>query len=128
MRWYSKTFHTPLHVVEWDVPLDDILQAWFESEYEGLSEDGRVDEARRLTETPEERAEREAEAHLDDQEDEEFYARFKEAAKGEKLTAPVERPAPKMAIAERQIEEALAQIPDVTMSFPEEGNLPGKDP
>ena len=36
-RWYSKTFHTPLHIVE-ELPEFDILQAYFEDQYEQLNQ------------------------------------------------------------------------------------------
>lgn len=34
-RWYSTTFHTPLHTVE-ELPLQDILVAYYESKYEDM--------------------------------------------------------------------------------------------
>jgi hypothetical protein len=37
MRWYSKAFHTPLHVVE-ELPLHDVLMHYYESHYEELNE------------------------------------------------------------------------------------------
>lgn len=40
-RWYSKTFHTPLHVVFTDIPPSDILLAYFEEGYETMDEDDR---------------------------------------------------------------------------------------
>ena len=100
-----------------------MLQAWFEDQFEGLSEDGRLDEARRLTETPEERAQRDVEKKRESLADEEFYARFKQAA-GDKLKLPTEKAAPAVQDAKKHMEEALAAIPDVTMRFPDEGNLP----
>jgi hypothetical protein len=36
-RWYSKTFATPLHLVE-DIPLYDIVRVYWEERYEGLEE------------------------------------------------------------------------------------------
>lgn len=36
-RWYSKTFHTPLHLV-YDIPKYDIIQAYWEEHFEGLDE------------------------------------------------------------------------------------------
>jgi hypothetical protein len=36
-RWYSKTFHTPLHIVE-SLPEFDVLQAYFEDQYETLND------------------------------------------------------------------------------------------
>ncbi len=34
-RWYSKTYHTPLHMVD-QLPLMDVLTAYWEEEFEGL--------------------------------------------------------------------------------------------
>ncbi len=124
MRWYARTFYTPLHIVEEEVPLDDVLRTWFEDQFESLSEEGRLDEARRLTETPEERAQREAEAKRENLEDEEFYARFKKATSDKKLTAPAEKAAPAVSGAKKHIEEALAKLPEVTIQFSDEDNLP----
>jgi succinate dehydrogenase flavin-adding protein (antitoxin of CptAB toxin-antitoxin module) len=56
-RWYSKTFATPLDEV-YDLPQEDILEAFYEEEYEGLNEDERQKEISELLETPEERLER----------------------------------------------------------------------
>ena len=36
-RWYSKTFSTPLHMVD-DLPRLDVLQAYFEEHYEVMEE------------------------------------------------------------------------------------------
>ena len=51
-RWYSKTFATPLHVVE-DLPRLDILQHYIEENYENLQDAELHLEADRLL-TPEE--------------------------------------------------------------------------
>ena len=53
-RWYSRTFHTPLHTVE-ELPLEDVLRSFYEQSYEELSEEDRKTELRELLETPEER-------------------------------------------------------------------------
>ena len=37
-RWYSKTFATPLHLVD-DLPRLDVLQAYYEDLYENLEDD-----------------------------------------------------------------------------------------
>lgn len=54
-RWYSKTFHTPLHLVD-DLPVEDVVRAYWESHYEDQDDDqleiARVD----LMKTDEERA------------------------------------------------------------------------
>lgn len=35
LRWYSKTFHTPLHLAE-ELPIEYVLQAYWEENYENL--------------------------------------------------------------------------------------------
>lgn len=57
-RWYSKTYHTPLHIVEEEVPLEDILLAYFEEKYEAMELDEREGVLAELTETDEQRVER----------------------------------------------------------------------
>lgn len=49
-RWYSKTFHTPLHVVE-ELPTEYILQHYWESQYEDLDEQKLEQETVILTKT-----------------------------------------------------------------------------
>lgn len=53
-RWYSRTFHTPLQAVE-EIPVDDVLQAFYEQSYEDLSEEERQTELKTLLETPEDK-------------------------------------------------------------------------
>ncbi len=53
-RWYSKTFSTPLHMVD-DLPFEEVLQAYYESEFEGMSEEDRLEVAERLLQTDEDR-------------------------------------------------------------------------
>lgn len=56
-RWYSRTFHTPLHMVAELDPVD-IFTAFYEQTYEDMDENEREDELERLLETPEERIQR----------------------------------------------------------------------
>ncbi len=39
-RWYSKTFHTPLHLT-YGLPSQDIFMAYFEEGYEAMDDDDR---------------------------------------------------------------------------------------
>jgi hypothetical protein len=55
MRWYSKTFHTPLHLVQ-TLQLTDILTAYFESRYEQMDELDLAEERKELLKSDEERA------------------------------------------------------------------------
>lgn len=52
-RWYSQRFHTPLHEV-YDLPQDDILEAFYESTYEEMNENERQSELQDLLMTEEE--------------------------------------------------------------------------
>lgn len=53
-RFYSKTFHVPLpQVVE--LPVEDLVLAYFEDRFEEMDDDGRQEVLERLLETPEER-------------------------------------------------------------------------
>lgn len=39
-RWYSEKFHTALHLVD-DLPIENILEAWYECEFETLKDDNK---------------------------------------------------------------------------------------
>lgn len=56
MRWYSKTFHTPLPMVA-DIPLDEMFQAYYEEMYEKMEEKDMKEEVLKNSMTPEEWAE-----------------------------------------------------------------------
>jgi hypothetical protein len=56
MRWYSKTFHTPLHQVD-DLPLDHVFQAYYEEMYEKMDEKDLKQEVFKNSMSPEEWAE-----------------------------------------------------------------------
>lgn len=56
-RWYSKTFSTPLSSVK-EIPLTDILQAFWETTYEAMEPEAIEDERQRLLETAEQRRDR----------------------------------------------------------------------
>jgi hypothetical protein len=73
LRWYSKTFATPLHLVK-TLPLPDVIQAFWESRYETMDEDALDDERLKIIETREERVARAIEADKEQMEVEEFMA------------------------------------------------------
>lgn len=60
MRWYSKTFHTPLHEV-YDLPLEDVWLAFYEERYQALEKEDLEDEVAKALESPAARHEREME-------------------------------------------------------------------
>ena len=49
-RWYSKAFCTPLHAV-FEIPLEDVLQAYFEERAERMTDEDREEERLLLVET-----------------------------------------------------------------------------
>lgn len=72
-RWYSEKFHTPLHEVP-DLPLHDVLQAYFEVAFEGLAPEERHNTAMGLLETPDEKRARE----IDDKASEDSFIEMTE--------------------------------------------------
>jgi hypothetical protein len=70
-RWYSRSFATPLHVVE-ALPLDDVLETFFECLYEHMDEHRLEDERRELMETDEEARRRRLAEDIAEAEDLEF--------------------------------------------------------
>lgn len=81
-RWYSKTFHTPLHEVE-NLPLHDVLVHYHEANYEELEEQELEVERDLLVMTAEERK---AEKLRQDARKVEDYLFEKEATEEEVLT------------------------------------------
>lgn len=71
MRWYSKTFHTPLHIV-YSLPLDDIWLAFYEERYQDLSQEELQEEVRLALESPEAQREREMSMYRSEAEEVEF--------------------------------------------------------
>lgn len=58
LRWYSKTFFTPMKEVEEVLPLDVVLQAYFEERYEAMTPADLDEEKAELLLSPEERQKR----------------------------------------------------------------------
>lgn len=84
-RWYSKTFSTPLHIVE-ELPLEDVLQHYFESKYETLEPLELEEELKAILETAAERKEREQKEAEEEMSDEQFLEELrKEAAEKKQL-------------------------------------------
>jgi hypothetical protein len=130
IRWYSKTFSTPIEKVE-EIPVEEILQAFYEERYEAMSEEQLEEERETLIKDPEELR---AEQLLEDQEEVDSFetrriiaaeeeAQKKAAAqkKAKLLEAPQQVPGP---LAIKPMQEttlvsgpAPAIPPGITMSF-----------
>jgi hypothetical protein len=64
-RWYSTTFHTPLHEV-FDLDEVFVLQSYYESYFEKMEEEEWRKEVREALETPDEKQAREASEAMED--------------------------------------------------------------
>ena len=118
MRWYSHEYHTPLDAVE-NLPLEDILQHWFESTYEGREDEDIQAEINRLLVTEEKLSEMRRQEDAEDADQWEFgrEAEAEEAAK--KAAAPFAKVQEelKMSLPESTLAVPATLPPDVHMTF-----------
>jgi hypothetical protein len=122
-RWYSKTFHTPLHVVQ-DIPLYDVVQAYYESHYESMEDEALQEEVHKLILSEEEKFQQ---ALQEDAEEYSLAQLERELAEEAKQQAPqtIE------SIAESKKQEVPVEMPEIKMSFLDLGegaDLLDKDP
>jgi hypothetical protein len=147
-RWYSREFSTPLAEV-YDIPLEELLQHFFECRYEDMGDEELEAEAALLRETQAERLEREAREREAAMADDEFFRQVKEEARQQALKNPVDLnkkiepserpllvPAPVMGeVLPTTFAEVAAQVdpklktipPDIKMSFVDESELGNLD-
>lgn len=122
-RWYSQVFHTPLHVVG-ELPLEDVLQAYYESLYEQMDEE-KLEPIRLKLSTTEEEIEEQRD------EDEEWIRELEESMQAQeaqqaaKAAAAPKIQAPGRNLAkETQLPEAnQAPPPDISLRFTDAGGL-----
>lgn len=69
IRWYSKTFHTPIQAVE-ELLLEEVLQTYYEEQYRDLPPEELEKEIKELTLDPEEQIKQKL---LEDQEEAEIW-------------------------------------------------------
>lgn len=90
-RYYSKTFATPLHLVQ-QLPTEDVLRAFFEDVFEQMDEEAREERIEWLLMTPEERRDqKDGEVELGARDDTFFDNLNREVAEGETISR---KPAP----------------------------------
>ena len=108
-RWYSKTFNTPLHEAE-KLPIAYVLQHFYEDHYESLLSADKLEELEEerivLTETEEERKEREK-RELEDKFGDEEFARQAEEEMKKKLSS---EPLPDVGEAQVSFEETKNKV------------------
>jgi primosomal protein N' len=119
-RWYSQKFFTPLPMVE-ALPDEDLLRAFFETQFEDMGKSARSKLALEMTETAEETKARKAEE--DDK-------KAKKEAKKQlaKLAKDAEVAAAKIAeLAKGEMagprKPKVAPPPEISMTFDSNGNL-----
>ncbi len=130
-RWYSREFSTPLHVVP-DLPLEDVLLNYYEDHYAALKEADDeslwLKELVMVTETPDERKQRELNEESDLVSDEEFLRQVMEEEKNKKSKVEdhkhTERPALKTNREMPEVElPRPEQMPEIKMEFIDEKEL-----
>jgi hypothetical protein len=82
-RQYSVTFHTPLHVVS-ELPVEQVLQAWFEHIFDEMPEQQRSEYAEVLSESEEEREKRLAAEKAAEEADDRFLEQLNKDVKADK--------------------------------------------
>jgi hypothetical protein len=126
-RWYSQTFHTSLPVVE-DLDFEDILQAWFETDFESMSAEKRAEKAVLLTETPKERKDREEKAEREERAEAEFAKNIPKLLANVPRAKPPEDlpqvgdavPVSDKPLIPNEVLQKLAEVPEIRMTFTDE--------
>lgn len=111
-RWYSKTFHTPLHQV-CDIPLIDVLLAYYEESFEKMEEQELREERLKMSMTPEEWAEK---LRNEEMEELAFVEAIKSTKKMEEVTKP-EQKAPIIPSQKPQVKQEEVLDDGFSMSF-----------
>jgi uncharacterized protein (UPF0147 family) len=132
-RWYSTTFHTPLAEVD-SLPMDFVLQAFFENRFEDMSKAERKKLALEMTESEAEQKVRLAKEKAGS--DEAFTKRIRKQAikdaKKAKDKAQATKEAAAATIASMADQEMVGtpnmpDLPEISMSFDGSGNLIGNE-
>jgi len=87
-RWYSTTFHTPLHLVD-EIPEDEVLTAYFESTCENMEDPERQDLLSKLLETDEDRRRKALAKDLEEVESFEFARQMAQEEKQKRAKAKI---------------------------------------
>ncbi len=126
-RWYSREFHTPLHLVD-ELSPDDVLRAYFEVNFETMVEGNDQEAVNKerdyLLQTDQDRREERFRADRDKAEADDYAKRIRaeEKAKGEQQS----RDAVDLAAAVEKVKVALGDLPDrVAINF---GSLGDEEP
>lgn len=128
LRWFSKTFFTPFETVE-AMPLEDVMQAFYEEKYASMSEDDLEAEREELLVTDEQKLKRimdeeasdaemfeMARAIAEDEAKKKAGKKTADATKGQEMISPLRHPVPGLL---KQVREApQANLPDASTKMP----------
>lgn len=125
-RWYSEKYHTPLEAVE-DLPLEKVLQTYFEVRYAELAADANNEEAfikevRFLIENEEQRKARRKKELYEQEEtqsaDDKFFEEAQSEANKEVGSQNKDVPIQSQAVPIKDSQSAITEIePDIELKF-----------
>ena len=118
VRWFSKTFHTPIAQVE-EMPFEDVLQVYYEEKFEEMSEDDLEKVKTELLESPLEKATR-LKAEDAERADADLFAKLVEAEEKTKKAKKTEGGLP---IVEKQ--STITPVAPPRTRFEKETVFPG---
>lgn len=122
-RWYSRTFYTPLHIVESELPKEMILQHYFEYNYGEMEEEERQKQIVKLLETPEEARIRE---EREEEEEELFNIIAEEEAKKQQADFDAKKQSLKLKNDKVLTEtREVPELPPIKISFEENLDFEG---
>jgi hypothetical protein len=87
-RWYAGACCTPLHVVEAEIPMEKVLEAYFEAKYAQMEDEERDIEIHEIMMTAEERKQKKVEAAVAAEADDEFFNETVAEAERAKIKNP----------------------------------------
>jgi hypothetical protein len=130
-RAYSKKYSTPLPVVQ-DLPAEEVLQAYYEGAFEEMDDEEREEYIDFLTETDEQRAEREKNESDEEKRDDDFVEALtkeveQDVAAGRKGRVQRKRKRRRAPDAKPTELEGGQDEPLINMQFGEGGNLIDED-
>lgn len=134
-RWYSKNFHTPLHLVE-ELPIEDVLQHYFEYVFSEMEPEELQETISELIETQEDRLQRlinEEKVLIDEQEFKELAKTFDIKTKSignkpidksiiPKTDAQVNKPMPEPTLSSGNVGQ-LPILPDIKIEYVDDNLL-----